>query len=142
MTSVFGPDGKQTACTIIEAGPNVVTQVKTKETDGYNAIQVGFGDKTEKHTIAAEKNHFAKANTPAKKITREFRDYSIEKNVGEVLTVELFTEGEKVNYVNPALFRCTASDRDTAHVGQVERDRHPGDTAPVRLGTQKGTGPA
>ena len=53
MTSIFSPDGKQTACTIIEAGPCVVTQVKTTETDGYNAIQIAFGDKKEKHTISS-----------------------------------------------------------------------------------------
>jgi len=77
MTSVFNPaDGKQTACTIIEAGPCVITQVKTEETDGYKALQLAFGDKNEKHTIAAERNHFAKANTPAKKFVKEFRDYS------------------------------------------------------------------
>ena len=61
MTSIFDPSGKQTACTIIEAGPCVVTQVKTKETDGYNALQLSFGDKKEKHSIKSEKNHFAKA---------------------------------------------------------------------------------
>jgi large subunit ribosomal protein L3 len=99
MTSVFSPDGKQTACTIIEAGPCVITQVKTKETDGYNAIQLAFGDKNEKHTIAAEKNHFAKANTAAKKFVREFRDYSEEKALGESITVEIFKEGEDVDVV-------------------------------------------
>ena len=61
-------DGKQTACTIIEAGPCVVTQVKTKETDGYNALQIAFGDKKEKHSIEAEKNHFAKSNTLPKNL--------------------------------------------------------------------------
>ena len=65
MTSVFSPDGKQTACTIIEAGPCVVTQVKTKETDGYNALQLAFGDKKEKNTLKAEANHFSKAQTAA-----------------------------------------------------------------------------
>jgi len=70
MTSVFSPDGKQTSCTIIEAGPCVVTQVKTKENDGYSALQLGFGDKTEKHTISAEKNHYAKSNTVPKKIRK------------------------------------------------------------------------
>ena len=70
MTSVFDPGGKQIACTIIEAGPCVVTQVKTEATDGYNALQVAFGDKKEKHTIAAEKNHFVKANTSAKNCKR------------------------------------------------------------------------
>jgi len=99
MTSIFLPDGKQTPCTIIEAGPNVVTQVKTKDSDGYNAIQLAFGDKNEKHTIAAEKNHFAKANTAAKKFVKEFRDYSLEKNLGETITVDIFAEGDNVDVV-------------------------------------------
>ncbi|HPH23618.1 MAG TPA: 50S ribosomal protein L3, partial [Chitinophagaceae bacterium] len=79
MTSIFVEDGKQTACTIIEVAPNVVTQIKTIESDGYNAVQLAVGDKKEKHATKAEVNHFAKANTPAKKFTKEFRDYSIEK---------------------------------------------------------------
>jgi len=99
MTSIFSPDGRQTPCTIIEAGPCIVTQVKTTESDGYNAVQLAFGDKKEKHTIAAEKNHFAKANTSAKKFIKEFRDYSIEKAIGEAITVEIFSEGEKVDVV-------------------------------------------
>jgi large subunit ribosomal protein L3 len=72
MTSIFDPSGKQTACTIIEAGPCVVTQVKTQETDGYSAIQVAFGDKKEKNSHAAEKGHFSKANTSAKKFVKNF----------------------------------------------------------------------
>ena len=73
MTSVFDPSGKQTACTIIEAGPCVVTQVRTEENDGYTALQLSFGDKKEKQTLQAEKNHYAKASTPAKKFSKEFR---------------------------------------------------------------------
>src|SRR3984893_6176167 len=96
MTSIFDPTGKQTACTIIEAGPCVVTQVKTEASDGYNALQLSFGDKKEKHTNKAEKNHFAKASTAPKKFTKEFRDYSIEKNIGETITVDIFAEGDKV----------------------------------------------
>ena len=61
MTSIFAADGKQTACTIIEAGPCTVTQVKTQESDGYTALQLAFGDKKEKHSTKAELNHFAKA---------------------------------------------------------------------------------
>lgn len=67
MTSIFDTNGKQTAVTIIEAGPCIVTQKKTTETDGYNALQIAFGDKKEKHSIKAELGHFAKANTAAKK---------------------------------------------------------------------------
>src|SRR4029079_11289249 len=93
MTSIFTPDGKQTACTIIEAGPCVVTQVKTKESDGYNALQLSFGEKNDKHSIKAEKNHCAKAQTAPKKFSKEFRDFSIEKNLGETITVEIFAEG-------------------------------------------------
>ena len=137
MTSVFGPDGKQTACTIIEAGPNVVTQVKTKETDGYNAIQLGFGDKKDKHATAAEKNHFAKANTPAKKITREFRDYTIEKNIGETITVEVFTEGEKVSVVGTTKgkgFQGVVKRHGFHGVGGQSHGQHDRSRAPGSLG--------
>src|SRR3569833_1079432 len=99
MTSIFDPGGKQTACTIIEAGPCVVTQVKTPDVDGYSALQVAFGDKNEKHTIGAEKNHFAKANTSAKKVVKEFRNSSLEKNIGDTITVDIFAEGDKIEVV-------------------------------------------
>src|SRR5215204_3050836 len=99
MTSIFSSDGKQTSCTIIEAGPCVVTQVKTPESDGYSAIQLAFGDKNEKHSTAAARNHFSKANTPAKKFVKEFRDFSLEKALGDNITVDIFSEGDKVNIV-------------------------------------------
>src|SRR4051794_24140873 len=99
MTSVFSSDGKQTACTIIEAGPCVVTQVKTKDTDGYNALQVAFGDKKEKNSNKAEKNHFAKSSSPVKSFVTEFRNYFLEKNLGEAITVDIFSEGEEVHVV-------------------------------------------
>src|SRR3982750_58089 len=99
MTSIFDPSGKQTACTIIEAGPCVVTQIKTKESDGYASLQLAFGDKNEKHSIKAETNHFAKANTAPKKFVKEFRDYTIEKALGETITIDIFTEGEDVYVV-------------------------------------------
>src|SRR5688572_23493826 len=99
MTSVFDPSGKQTPCTIIEAGPCVVTQVKTTDTDGYNALQISFGDKKEKHATLAAKNHFSKASTSPKKFSREFRNFSLEKNIGDLITVDIFTEGEDVHVV-------------------------------------------
>ena len=77
MTSVFTPDGKQTPCTIIEAGPCTVTQVKTQSTDGYNATQIAFGERKEKHSNAALNEHFEKANTCEKKFVKEFREYSL-----------------------------------------------------------------
>src|SRR5271156_2019573 len=89
MTSIFTPDGKQTSVTIIEAGPCVVTQVKTTESDGYNALQIAFGEKKEKHILSSEKGHHTKANTTTKQFIREFRNFSLEKNLGEALTVDI-----------------------------------------------------
>jgi large subunit ribosomal protein L3 len=137
MTSIFSPDGKQTACTIIEAGPCIVTQVKTKETDGYNALQVAFGDKKEKHTLAAEKNHYAKANTPAKKFIREFRDSSMQKALGEAITVEIFTEGETVDVVGTSKgkgFQGVVKRHGFSGVGGQSHGQHDRSRAPGSLG--------
>ncbi len=137
MTSVFSPDGKQTACTIIEAGPCVVTQVKTKESDGYNALQIAFGDKKEKHTLAAEKNHFAKANTPAKKFVKELRDSSLEKALGDTITVDIFTEGEKVDVVGTSKgkgFQGVVKRHGFHGVGAQSHGQHDRQRAPGSLG--------
>ena len=137
MTSIFEADGKQTACTIIEAGPNVVTQIKTTETDGYSAIQLAFGDKKEKHTTKAELNHFAKANTPAKKFTKEFRDYSIEKALGETITVDIFAEGDKVEVVGTAKgkgFQGVVKRHGFSGVGEASHGQHDRQRAPGSIG--------
>jgi len=137
MTSIFSPDGKQTACTIIEAGPCIVTLVKTKETDGYNALQVAYGDKKEKHTLAAEKNHYAKANTPAKKFIREFRDSSMQKALGEAITVEIFTEGETVDVVGTSKgkgFQGVVKRHGFSGVGGQSHGQHDRSRAPGSLG--------
>jgi len=99
MTSVFDATGKQTAVTIIEAGPCVVTQKKTVETDGYNALQIAFGDKNEKHSNKPEINHFAKAQTSPKKVVKELRDTELTQSVGEIITVDIFAEGDKVEVI-------------------------------------------
>ena len=99
MTSIFDTTGKQTAVTIIEAGPCVVTQKKTVETDGYNALQIAFGDKKEKHSNKAEINHFSKASTAPKRFIQEIRDSEVEKNVGETITCDIFAEGDSVAVV-------------------------------------------
>jgi len=133
MTSVFDPSGKQTACTIIEAGPCVVTQVKTQDTDGYNALQVAFGDKKEKHTLAAEKNHFAKANTPAKKFVKEFRNYFQEKNIGDTITADIFAEGEKVEVVGVTKgkgFQGVVKRHGFSGVGEASHGQHDRQRAP------------
>jgi large subunit ribosomal protein L3 len=138
MTSIFNPaDGKQTACTIIEAGPCVITQVKTEETDGYKALQLAFGDKNEKHTIAPERNHFAKANTSAKKFVKEFRDYSIEKNLGETITCEIFTEGEQVDVVGITKgkgFQGVVKRHGFTGVGEQSHGQHDRQRAPGSIG--------
>jgi len=137
MTNVFGADGKQTAVTIIEAGSCVVTQVKTKDNDGYSSLQLAFGDKKEKHTNASEKNHFAKSNTAPKKFVKEFRDFSIEKNLGEAITVDIFAEGEKVNVVGTSKgkgFQGVVKRHGFHGVGQQSHGQHDRQRAPGSLG--------
>jgi large subunit ribosomal protein L3 len=99
MTSIFDAKGNQVNVTVIDVTPNVVTQVKTEATDGYNAVQLGYGERKEKNTPAALKGHFAKSNSTPKAKVAEFRDYDFEKNAGDTVTVEIFQEGEKVNVV-------------------------------------------
>ena len=137
MTSIFGADGKQTAVTIIEAGPCVVTQVKTQETDGYNALQIGFGDKKEKHATQAETNHFAKANTPAKKFVKEFRDSSLGKNIGDTVTVDIFAEGDKVEVVGTTKgkgFQGVVKRHGFHGVGEQSHGQHDRQRAPGSIG--------
>ncbi len=97
MTSVFSANGKYMPCTVIEAGPCVVTQVKTLEKDGYVAVQLAFDEKKEKNTSSAMKGHFAKAGTTPKRKIVEFNNFEIEKNIGEAVTVDLFVEGDFVD---------------------------------------------
>ena len=98
MTQVFSKDGKLIPVTVVEVEPNVVTQVKTVESDGYEAIQLGFETKREKLSNKAEKGHLAKANTAPKRFLKEIRGVDISKYaLGQELTVEVFEEGEMVD---------------------------------------------
>jgi large subunit ribosomal protein L3 len=97
MTSIFDADGKSIPCTLIEAGPCVVTQVKTQETDGYSAVQLAFGEKKEKRTTKALKGHFAKANTTPKRKLVEFKEFEQAFNLGDVISTEIFAEGEFID---------------------------------------------
>jgi large subunit ribosomal protein L3 len=92
MTSIFSEDGKNVAVTVIEAGPCVVTQVKTVKTDGYNAVQLAFDDKKEKNSNKPQIGHFKKANTAPKRKVIEFRTDDMNYNLGDVLTVETFQD--------------------------------------------------
>lgn len=100
MTSIFGADGRNVPCTVVEAGPCVITQVKTVEKDGYAAYQLAYGDKKEKSTTKAMLGHFKKAGTsPKRKITefKEFEEGAL--NLGDTVTVQIFQEGEFVDVV-------------------------------------------
>src|ERR1051326_1251080 len=137
MTSVFDPTGKQTACTIIEAGPCVVTQVRTKDSDGYNALQLAFGDKNEKHSNKSETNHFAKSSTSPKKFLKEFRDFSVEKNIGETVTVDIFAEGDEVDVVGTTKgkgFQGVVKRHGFHGVGGQSHGQHDRSRAPGSLG--------
>ena len=104
MTNVYGPEGENIACTVIEAGPCLVTQVKNEETDGYRAVQLAFGEKKEKHTTKAALGHFKKANTTPKKAVAEFRDFKTEFDgmveLGKEIRVQdVFKEGDFLDAV-------------------------------------------
>ena len=96
MTSVFTEEGKNISCTVIEAGPCVVTQVKTNDVDGYEAVQLAFDEKKEKHTPKALQGHFKKASTTPKRKVQEFDGFEDVK-LGDLVTAELFQEGEWVD---------------------------------------------
>src|SRR5436190_2091723 len=97
MTSIYAADGKYLPCTVIEAGPCVVTQVKTTETDGYNAVQLAFGEKKEKNTTRALKGHFKKSNTTPKKKLVECRHFPELPAIGTEIKADLFVEGDFVD---------------------------------------------
>jgi len=137
MTSIFDATGKQTAVTIIEAGPCVVTQKKTVETDGYNALQIAFGDKKEKHSVKAEINHFAKAQTSPKRFVKEIRDSEIDKNVGETVTVDIFAEGDAVEVIGTTKgkgFQGVVRRHGFGGVGQQSHGQHDRQRAPGSIG--------
>ena len=137
MTSIFDASGRQTAVTIIEAGPCVVTQKKTVETDGYNALQIAFGDKKEKHSVKAEINHFAKAQTAPKRFVKEIRNSEIDKNVGETITVDIFTEGESVEVVGTTKgkgFQGVVRRHGFSGVGEQSHGQHDRQRAPGSIG--------
>ena len=135
MTSLFTPDGKNIPCTLIEAGPCVVTQVKTVESDGYNAVQLGYGEKKAKNTTKALAGHFAKASTTPKKRLVEFRTDDIATYaLGSTVESTLFEEGEFVDVVGTSKgkgFQGVVKRYNFQGVGgqthgQHNRLRHPG----------------
>lgn len=134
MTSVFLENGKQVACTVIEAGPCIVTQVKTEDTDGYNALQIAFGEKKEKRTSKGQLNHFAKAGTSPKRYVKELRDSTLEKKIGDTVSCDIFELGEQVEVIGTSkgkgfqgvVKRHGFSGVGEATHGQKNKQRHAG----------------
>mgnify|MGYP002578007681 CR=1 FL=1 len=113
MTSVFSADGKNVPCTVIEVGPCVVTQVKTTDKDGYNALQLGFEEQKEKHLTQPELGHFKKAGVTPKRHLAEFKGFDGEYKLGDTLTVDMFTEADFVDIVGVS--------KGKGHQGVVKR---------------------
>ncbi|MBL7892447.1 MAG: 50S ribosomal protein L3 [Bacteroidia bacterium] len=137
MTSVFSASGKYIPCTIIEAGPCVVTQVKTLEKDGYEAVQLAFDEKKEKHTSSAMKGHFAKAATTPKRKLVEFAEFPSALNLGDKVTVELFAEGEFVDVIGTSKgkgFQGVVKRHGFSGVGGQTHGQHDRARAPGSLG--------
>ncbi len=137
MTSVFSTDGKNIPCTIIEAGPCVVTQIKSHEKDGYEAIQIGYGERKEKNTPNALKGHFKKAKTSPKRKLVEFEIFDKDLNLGDQVTVELFQEGEFVDAVGTSKgkgFQGVVKRHNFRGVGDATHGQHNRLRAPGSIG--------
>lgn len=137
MTSIFDENGKNIPCTVIQAGPCVVTQVRTEEVDGYNALQLGFDDKAEKRATKAEIGHAKKAGTSPKKKIVEFQDFNVEHALGDTLDVTLFKEGEFVDVIGTSKgkgFQGVVKRHGFAGVGQSTHGQHNRLRAPGSIG--------
>lgn len=137
MTSIYDEQGKNVPCTVIEAGPCVVTQVRTVEKDGYSAIQLSYDDKKEKHSNKAQVGHFAKANTAPKKYVAEFTRFEHLKELGEVITVDVFIEGEFIDAVGTSKgkgFQGVVKRHGFAGVNDATHGQHNRLRAPGSLG--------
>ncbi|WP_129716298.1 50S ribosomal protein L3 [Pedobacter sp. SYP-B3415] len=137
MTSIFDAEGRNIPCTVIEAGPCVVTQVKTAETDGYSSIQLGYADAKEKNTTSPLKGHFAKANTTPKRKLVEFTTFESQLNLGDVVTVDLFQEGDFVDVVGTSKgkgFQGVVKRHGFGGVGGQTHGQHNRMRAPGSLG--------
>ena len=137
MTGIFDENGKNIPCTIIEAGPCVVTQVRTKEVDGYEALQLGFDDKAEKRATKAELGHFKKAGTSVKKKVVEFQGFENNYKLGDTITVDFFTEGEFVDITGVSKgkgFQGVVRRHGFGGVGQTTHGQHNRLRAPGSVG--------
>ncbi len=137
MTSIFDENGKNIPCTVLEVGPCVVTQVRTEEVDGYNALQLGFDDKSDKNATKAAQGHFKKAGTSVKRKVVEFRDFGGEYKLGDVITADLFNEGEFVDIAGTSKgkgFQGVVKRHGFGGVGQSTHGQHNRLRAPGSIG--------
>jgi large subunit ribosomal protein L3 len=137
MTSLFDDNGKNIPCTVLEAGPCVVTQIKTKEKDGYKAVQLAFDDKKEKRTSNAEMGHFKKAKTKPKRKLAEFTGFGEEVKLGDVLKVNLFDDDTWLDvrgYAKGKGFQGVVKRHGFHGVGDKTHGQHNRERAPGSLG--------
>ena len=137
MTSIFDENGKNMPCTVIQAGPCVVTQVRTEEKDGYEAVQLGFDDKTEKSATKAELGHAKKAGTSVKRKVAEFQGFDEEYKLGDTITVEHFEAGEFVDVTGTSKgkgFQGVVKRHGFGGVGQATHGQHNRLRAPGSIG--------
>ena len=139
MTSIYDANGKNIPCTVIEAGPCVVTQVRLMEKDGYEAIQLAFDDKKEKHTTKAEMGHFAKAGITPKKVLAEFTRFEADhqKVFGDIIKVDIFQEGEYIDVVGVSKgkgFQGVVKRHHFHGVGEATHGQHDRLRAPGSVG--------
>ena len=137
MTSVFSADAKNVPCTVIEVGPCVVTQLKTIENDGYEAVQVGFVDKKDKHTTKPEAGHFKKAGVTPKRHLAEFKGFETSYNLGDTITVDLFEGTEYVDVIGTSKgkgFQGVVKRHGFGGVGQSTHGQHNRLRAPGSIG--------
>tara|TARA_Y100001978_G_C23685313_1_gene431555 strand:- start:567 stop:1184 length:618 start_codon:yes stop_codon:yes gene_type:complete len=137
MTSIYDANGKNIPCTVIEAGPCVITQVKTPETDGYNALQLGFEDQKESRVNKPSMGHFKKAGAAPKKKLAEFRDFEGEHNLGDAITVDIFAEGEFVDVAGTSKgkgFQGVVKRHNFRGVGDATHGQHNRMRAPGSIG--------
>ena len=137
MTSLFDTDGSLVACTVIEAEPNVVTHVKTTEKDGYEAVQLAFGERREKSSPAAALGHFKKANTTPKVKAHEFKQFEQVLKLGDKVGVDLFEEGSFVTVTGNSKgkgFQGVVKRHGFSGVGEGTHGQHDRSRAPGSLG--------
>ncbi len=137
MTSVFSADGKNVPCTVIEVGPCVVTQIKTADKDGYEAVQLGFVEKKDKHTTAPMAGHFKKAGVAPQRHLAEFKGFDGEYKLGDTITVDLFNENDFVDIQGTSKgkgFQGVVKRHGFGGVGQSTHGQHNRLRAPGSVG--------